>query len=70
MKDCSQESLESGRPQAMPLETIRFCLNQLFADKSKSIYGNVCAGLTYEELIGALLQARDLAEAAEKGESV
>jgi len=59
MKDYSREELELSRPQVSPLEAVEFCLQQLYADKTKTIDDRVAGCCTYEELIGALLHARD-----------
>jgi hypothetical protein len=65
MKDCPQKSLELGRPDVPPLVSINHALGQLFADRDRSIHDEVVKGLSYLELIGALLHARDLAESDE-----
>lgn len=62
MKDCGRKSLEAGRPQVSALQAINHCLEALFLDKKRSIHEELVESLTYEELIGALLMARDLAE--------
>lgn len=59
MKDYSRDSLEMSRPDVDTLDALQFCLNQLYNSKTKCIADNVCERLTYEELIGALLLARD-----------
>ncbi|MHC5541061.1 hypothetical protein ACYOEI_22800 [Singulisphaera rosea] len=64
MKDFDRETLEGNRPGDPPIQTISYCLEELFNDKTKSTKDVVVGGLSFEELIGALLQARDLAEAA------
>jgi hypothetical protein len=65
MRDLTREELEDGRPSYGPSHTIGYCLEQIFKDRMKSTKDLVVGYLTFEELIGALLQARDLAEAAE-----
>lgn len=62
MKDYTPEELKNNRPDKDVSDTIEFCLGRLFLDKTKSILDKVCNGLTYEELIGSLLQAKDLVE--------
>ncbi len=62
MKNASQQYLESSRPDASTLDAIAFCLERLFADSHNNTTDIVCHNLTFEELIGALLLARDLAE--------
>ena len=62
MKDLSPTDLEEGRPQQSALVCINFCLDCLYADRVHTIADTLTERLTYEELIGALLLARDLAE--------
>ncbi|MBN1166296.1 MAG: hypothetical protein JXA44_04105 [Methanospirillaceae archaeon] len=60
MKDFSREELEEGRPEYGVLQCIEFCLDQLYADREHTInqaFAN--SRLTFEELIGTLLVARD-----------
>ena len=60
MKDYDQAFLEGRRPTTITaLQGIDFCLEQLYGDKTKEITDEVVAGLTFEELIGILLLARD-----------
>jgi len=66
MKDITREALEAHRPLISTMEAITFCLEQLYRDKSKCLEDEVVDALIYEELIGALLLARDLAEDAEE----
>lgn len=61
MKVHTRELLESGRPKQTPAETIGYCLERLFEDRDHLLSDEVVKGLQFEELIGALLQARDLA---------
>lgn len=61
MKD-SRESLESSRPKKDVDDCVDFCLNRLFDDKVHSVEDKVVEGLTFEELIGALLLAKDSLE--------
>jgi hypothetical protein len=65
MKNESKNTLESGRPMISAIEAVNFCLEQLYADKTKLITDECCNRLTYEEIIGALLLARDLLERKE-----
>ena len=60
MIDRTQKELESRRPSIDAAEAVRFCLMQLYRDKRHAIKEDVCHHLTYEELIGALLLARDI----------
>lgn len=59
MKDCTKEELENSRPLISADEAISHCLNCLYRDKRHAIEDYVSPNLTYEELIGALLLARD-----------
>jgi len=59
MKDKSQTELESTRPRNTALETVEFSLSRLYADKTACIGDEIVDRLTFEELIGALLMARD-----------
>ena len=59
MRNHSQETLESSRPKESALTTIEHCLRRLYADTKTDTSQLVVQGLTYEELIGALLLARD-----------
>ena len=59
MRSHSQETIESSRPKENVLTTIEHCLRRLYADTKTDLNQLVVQGLTYEELIGALLLARD-----------
>ena len=68
MKDYTIKQLEATRPDKDALYLIHFCLKQLYKDKKHNLCENISEAnrhsqtvglLTYEELIGALLQARD-----------
>lgn len=59
--------LEESRP-ACPAETlIDFCLTQLCRDSRHLLTTEVSPRLTYEELIGTLLKARDEIRGARGG---
>ena len=62
MKDFRKTDLEATRPDTSVDATIAYCLRQLYADKQHTVTQEVVHGLTFEELIGTLLQARDLYE--------
>ena len=49
-------------------ETLAYCLKQLYADRQHAITEEFIHGLTYEELIGTLLQARDMCDELKKRE--
>jgi hypothetical protein len=59
MKDLSHDELEKSRPNITALEGINFCLEQLYKDDKKLISDYIVHNFTFEELIGALLLARD-----------
>lgn len=66
MRDYSQEELESSRPNEDALHCVEFCLEQLFKDRTKRTEQVVAGVCTYEELIGALLAAKDELERNER----
>lgn len=68
MKDISKECIEHlVRLKDVPtLHALEFCLQELFHDKKRSLLSYAAGGMTYEYLIGALLQARDYVEMAEQ----
>lgn len=60
MKDYTQEILEESRPEGITaLGAIEFCLQQFYRDASHEREDEIVARLTFEEVIGALLLARD-----------
>lgn len=59
MKDFTREELESNRPPKDALDVLDFCLDRLYNDTQKRTTDELAHGLTYEELIGTLLLARD-----------
>jgi len=63
----TQQELESGRPKIDAAEAVGFCLTQLYRDREHTLDEEVCHNLTYEELIGALLLARDIANKEDGG---
>lgn len=58
MFDVTKEQLEKSRPYS-GVEAVGYCLNKLFEDQSHSLSDYVSPGLTYEEVVGALLCAQD-----------
>ncbi|MDM4014886.1 hypothetical protein [Roseiconus lacunae] len=62
MKDHTTASLESARPQIDTRQAVDFCLQQLYRCRRHKITDEAATRLTYEELLGALLLARDDAE--------
>lgn len=64
MKGISREVLEAYRPTGIiSIDAIEFCLERLYADKAHAVTDEIARHLTYEEVIGALLLARDRIEA-------
>jgi hypothetical protein len=63
MKDQTRDQLECTRPRVVPVSAVNFCLAQLYADRLHRCGDEVVRNLTFEELIGALLLARDAVEA-------
>ena len=59
MKDFTKEQLEESRPDRCAETCINFCLDMLYKDDHKRISDQVVYSLSYEELIGALLKAKD-----------
>lgn len=59
MKTHTKEQLEASRPQVEKEDAIQFCLDRLYEDKEHYIEDEVVKGLTFEELIGALLLAKE-----------
>ena len=62
MKDVERKSLESSSPRGSALQAINHCLSCLYRDDKHGVSDKVVENLTFEELINALLMARDLAE--------
>jgi hypothetical protein len=59
MKNIHKEYIEIGRPVVSGHQAIRYCLDCLYDDKKQATSDDVVAGLTFEELLGALLLGRD-----------
>jgi len=60
MKNYSEDVIRGSRPDKSAEHTIGYCLKCLLADTQHKITDEVVAGLNFEELLGALLQAEDL----------
>jgi hypothetical protein len=62
MKDAKKEALEKCRPSndVPPLQGLEHCLHRLFEDKDHKCLDEICHNLTYEELIGTLLECHDI----------
>lgn len=64
MKGFTKEQLECSLPRCSAADAIDFCLEKLYADKHHNVYDVLTQShngdnLTYEELIGALLLAKN-----------
>lgn len=59
MKDFTKEELTASHPSKEPKDSIDFCLGRLYEDETKNVCDEIVKDLTFEELIGALLQAKD-----------
>ena len=59
MRNVTKETLENYRPEVSAESAIDYCLERLYADERHHTGDVVSSGLTYEEVIGALLMARD-----------
>ena len=59
MRSHSQEVLESSRPDGEAKELLDFCLARLYEDDEHDVEDEIVNGLTFEELIGALLESKD-----------
>ncbi len=62
MRDYTQEELEETRPHPDTLDCINHCLRSFYRDTEHSVTDVISPYLTYEEVIGALLLARDSLE--------
>jgi len=59
MKNITWKTVTKYRPDIEAIECIDFCLLRLKKDKKHEIGEEVVKDLTYEELLGALLSAKD-----------
>lgn len=61
MLDVSQEELESGisNTKIDAESSVGFVLKKLYEDKEHGVEDEVVNGLTFEELVGALLLAKE-----------
>lgn len=59
MKDYTQAELEESRPQKSAEDCIEHCLGRLYADRTRCLEEEIVHHLTFEEVIGALLRAKD-----------
>jgi hypothetical protein len=59
VKNYRQQELESSRPSVSADTAIAHCLKTLYSDNEHHTGQEIVKNLTFEELIGALLLARD-----------
>jgi hypothetical protein len=59
MKDRNKRDIESGRPAKDALDCVNACLDALYSDRRKNSGDRFAQNMTYEELLGTLLLARD-----------
>lgn len=59
MKDVTKETCEAYRPAQDSLWLIDFCLDALYRDRQHKFGDDINKYLTFEELMGTLLKARD-----------
>ncbi len=60
MKDYSEKELRDSRPTLVDAQSgITFCLDALFADNEHRFEEPIVTGLSFEELLGALLLVED-----------
>lgn len=59
MRGYTKAELEAERPPIGAMAAIAFCLKRLYEDQEHYISEEVVAGLSFEELLGSLLVARD-----------
>lgn len=59
MRGMTEGELCSSRPNLEASEAIEFCLSALYRDQTHLIEESINEYLTFEELIGALLLAKD-----------
>jgi hypothetical protein len=64
MRDVDRNTIEAGRPARDVLACINACLEALDAEPHKSHLDKFASNMTYEELWGTLLLARDEIELA------
>lgn len=64
MRDVDTDYLEGLRPRMQAQQAINHCLSCLIRDDQHRLSDQVVEGLSFEELIGTLLVARELAQDA------
>jgi hypothetical protein len=66
MKDMTKEEINDGRPVDDALWLVNFCLDALYDDKVHNFTDAINSRLTFEELLGTLLKAKDSLESYER----
>ena len=59
MKYLTKEDFEYSEPEEPLSVIIEFCLKKLYADETREACEEVVRGLTFEELIGALVKTQN-----------
>jgi hypothetical protein len=59
MRDMSRSEIEGSRPELPVNEVVEVCYQKLIGDNKHGIEDEIVHGLTFEELLGALLLCRD-----------
>ena len=62
MKDYTKEQFEKNRPVVESKKAIDYCLNALYNDKEHVSLDEPIKGLTFSQLMGALIKARNIIE--------
>jgi len=60
MRNKTVKELKGSRPDTHLVHTVNHCLTRLYRDRKHNVEEEVVRGLTFEELIGCLLQSRDM----------
>jgi len=66
MKDKSKQAFETTRPDWDSKAAIQYCLTKMYKNQKKKTGDKIVKGLTYEDIIGALLLGRDAVEELER----
>jgi hypothetical protein len=65
MKDFNERIMRNVRPNLPANRVVKYCLDRLFLDQEHKTSDEIVSGLTFEEIIGALLMAEDAVLVAE-----
>ncbi len=66
MRGFTEEELQDRRPRVGRRSAVEYCITRLYEDDQYHMTDEVVEGLTYEELLGALLCGRDSLIAGEE----